>query len=99
MGGMFTLVGPPIVTYYDSIIDDSIEYQATTQTFFFFTCIILFINNILYVKLTSHLLLLAFMAIGGCLIGTYIGTKILQKISMKIVRRFAYIINVNCWYF
>lgn len=69
-----------------------LNIKQQLRFFFFFTCIILFINNILYVKLTSHLLLLAFMAIGGCLIGTYVGTKILQKISMKIVRRFAYII-------
>lgn len=31
-------------------------------------------------------------AVGGCLIGTYVGNRILQKISMQTVRKIAYIV-------
>lgn len=95
MGGMFAIGGPPMVAYYDSIIDDPIEYQATIQTFFFITSINLLINDFLCVKITSQLSLLALASIVGCLLGTFIGNRILQKISMQTVRKLAYLVMLS----
>lgn len=91
-GGLFAVGGPPMVAYYDSVIDDPITYQATIQTYFFLTSIILLVNDLIYTQFTNRLSLFSICAVGGCLIGTYIGNRILQKISMQTVRKIAYIV-------
>lgn len=91
-GGMFAVGGPPMVAYYDSVINDPITYQATIQTFFFSTSIAMVIEDLACIHPSFQIMKLAFFGICGCLIGTFIGTKILQKISMKTVRKIAYIV-------
>lgn len=46
-GGMFAVGEPPMVAYYDSVIDDSITYQATIQTFFFLTSLAMVIEDLM----------------------------------------------------
>lgn len=91
-GGMFAVGGPPMVAYYDSVIDDPITYQATIQTFFFLTSLAMVTEDLMCIHLNSRISILANFGIAGCLIGTFVGTKILQKISMKTVRKIAYIV-------
>ena len=91
-GGMFAVGGPPMVAYYDSVIDDPVTYQATIQTFFFLTSIAMVTEDILCIHLSSKIGILAFFGIIGCSVGTFVGTKILQRISMKTVRKIAYIV-------
>lgn len=81
-----------MVAYYDSVIDDPVTYQATIQTFFFLTSIAMVTEDILCIHLSSKIGILAFFGIIGCLVGTFVGTKILQRISMKTVRKIAYIV-------
>ena len=50
-GGMFAVGGPPMVAYYDSVIDDPVTYQATIQTFFFLTSIAMVTEDILCIHL------------------------------------------------
>ena len=89
-GGLFAVGGPPMVAYYDSVIDEPIIYQATIQTFFFLTSIVLLINDFLCTKFTADLVPISAFSIIGCLVGTFIGNKILQRISMNTVRKIAY---------
>lgn len=93
-GGMFAVGGPPMVAYYNSVIDDSITYQATIQTYFFITSIVILINDLMYTKFTVKLAGLSVASVFGCLIGTFIGTKILNKISMTTVRKIAYTVMI-----
>lgn len=91
-GGMFAVGGPPMVAYYDSVIDDPTTYQATIQTFFFFTSIAMVAEDVACIHPSFYIAKLSFFGIFGCLIGTFIGTKILQKISMQTVRKIAYLV-------
>ena len=89
-GGAFAVGGPPMVAYYDSVIDDPETYQATIQAFFFLASAAVIIEDLLCIHFTKTIGLLTMFAIFGCLVGTFVGTHILQKISMKTVRKIAY---------
>lgn len=91
MSGMFTIGGPPMVAYFDAIVDDSLTYQSTLQVYFFLTCSSTLVNNILHGNFTSSLVLPACFTVVSCLVGTLVGMKILHKISMSMVRRLAYL--------
>lgn len=89
-GGAFAVGGPPMVAYYDSVIDDPENYQATIQAFFFLALAAVIIKDLLCIHFTKTVGLLTMFAIFGCLIGTFVGIHILQKISMETVRKIAY---------
>lgn len=89
-GGAFAVGGPPMVAYYDSVIDDPITYQATIQAFFLLASAAVIIEDLLCIHFSPRIGLLTIFAIIGCLVGTFVGTKLLQKISMNTVRKIAY---------
>ena len=90
MGGMFSIGGPPMVAYYDSIINDTLIYQSTIQTYFSLTTLNNLFNNFLCGNISIKLLSPLCITLIFCFIGTIIGIKISSKISMKTVRKIAY---------
>lgn len=91
-GGMFAVGGPPMVAYYNSVLDDAVTYQATIQMYFFLTSIVMVVEDLTCIHVNLKIGMLIGFSILGCLIGTFIGTKILPKISMQMVRKIAYIV-------
>lgn len=90
MDGMFAIGGPPMVAYFDSVMTDPIEYQATLQLYFMITTVNVLINNIVCGSLTAKMLFPLSISIISCLIGTTIGMHFTEKVSMKLVRKLAY---------
>ncbi|MGX5377455.1 sulfite exporter TauE/SafE family protein [Ligilactobacillus sp. LYQ135] len=94
MDGMFAIGGPPMVAYFDSVMNDPMEYQATLQTYFMITTVNVLVNNILYGNFTSKYAWPLVISIISCLAGTTLGMHFTQKISMKFVRKLAYTVMV-----
>lgn len=90
MGGLFAISGAPIAAYYDAVVDEPLEYQGTIQTFFFITSINLIVNDFLNGNLTVAMGTPTIIAIIACLLGTWVGLKIMQRLSMAGVRRITY---------
>lgn len=94
MDGMFAIGGPPMVAYFDSVMEDPVEYQATLQFYFMVTTLNVIINNILCGNFNAKLIPPLSVSIVCCLVATTIGMHFTQKISMKVVRRLAYTVMV-----
>lgn len=92
MTGMFAIGGPPMVAYYDTVFDDKLSYQGTLQMYFFINSFNTLLANIMYGNATKAMIPYACVSVTACLIGTFIGMKILNRISMKTVRKLAYIV-------
>ena len=92
MQSMFAAGGPPIVAYYNSIIDNPLTYQATVQTYFITTTLTILITDFSKGYLTGNLVLPGIICMISCLLGTIVGMRLLHKISMKTVRKAAYIV-------
>lgn len=95
MDGVFAIGGPPMVAYYDAVIDQPLSYQATIQTYFWIVGLNVLINNLICHNLTLHLVPLIALSVTGCLLGTLCGVHLLQKISMSAVRRLAYLVMLG----
>lgn len=94
MDGMFAIGGPPMVAYFDSVINDPLEYQATLQTYFMITTVNVLINNILCGNFTSQYAFPLCISIVSCLAGTTLGMHFTEKISMQLVRKLAYTVMI-----
>lgn len=94
MEGLFAIGGPPMVAYYDSVISDPLEYQATIQTYFAITTINVVINNIICGNFTHTLVWPLLIAIIACIAGTTVGMHILKNISMQMIRKLAYTVMI-----
>lgn len=92
MDGMFAIGGPPMVAYFDSVMDDPLEYQVTLQLYFAITTVNVLINNIACGNFTAQMTGPLCITIVACVIGTTIGMRIMHHVSMKFVRRMAYIV-------
>lgn len=92
MTGMFAIGGPPMVAYYDSLFEDKLAYQSTIQVYFFVNSIGTLIANIMSGNLTTALIPNIMVSVTAVIVGTMIGVRILDKISMQTVRRLAYIV-------
>lgn len=92
MQSMFAAGGPPIVAYYNSIIDNPLTYQATVQTYFITTTLTILITDFSKGYLTGNLVFPGIICMISCLLGTIVGMRLLHKISMKTVRKAAYIV-------
>lgn len=92
MTGMFAIGGPPMVAYYDSLFEDKLAYQSTIQVYFFVNSIGTLIANIMSGNLTTALIPNMMVSVTAVIVGTMIGVRILDKISMQTVRRLAYIV-------
>lgn len=92
MDGMFAIGGPPMVAYFDSVIDDPLEYQSTLQLYFMITTANVIFNNILCGNFNATLIPPLSITIICCLIGTTIGMHFTERISMKVIRKLAYIV-------
>lgn len=90
MGGMFSVGGPPMVAYYDSVVDDPLTYQSTIQTYFMLTSLNNLFNNFLCGNVSAKMLPPLCITLACCGIGTLIGIKISKRISMQVVRKLAY---------
>lgn len=95
MDGMFTIGGPPMVAYFDSIVEKPKVYQASLQMYFILTTVNVLINNILCGNFTSRLLLPACFTLIACFLGTMVGMRILNRISMNTVRKLAYLVMMG----
>lgn len=92
MDGMFTIGGPPMVAYFDSIVDEPKVYQASLQMYFMLTTVNVIINNVICGNFTKALIQPACFTLVACFIGTMVGIKILNRISMTVVRKLAYLV-------
>ena len=90
MDGMFAIGGPPMVAYFDSVMNDPMEYQATLQLYFMITTVNVLFNNIICGNFTAKLVAPLSISIVCCLVGTTLGMHFTQKVSMKLVRKLAY---------
>lgn len=92
MRGMFAVGSPPIAIYYSSVLDDTKIYQATIQTYFNITTITILITNIICHNFTIKLIVPLCVTIICCLLATWLGLHVLNKVSMQFIRTISYLL-------
>lgn len=91
LGGLFGMQGPPVVLYYLATLKSKEEYMAILQTYFLIGNLFMTCYRARCGFLTSTVLSNWCFGIAAVLIGTFIGTLVFNKLSMKILRRVVYI--------
>lgn len=90
MGGFFGMQGPPAVLYFVQSEPDKNHYVAQTQFYFvtgnIFMTLIRFQNGFV----TEAVGQAYFVAIGAVALGSYVGTKVFNRISSKRLRKVIY---------
>lgn len=90
MGGLFAMQGPPAVLYFVASEPTKENYLAMTQMYFLIGNIVMTIFRAHEGFLTIAVGLGWIYAAIGIVIGTYIGTKIFDKISANILKKIIY---------
>lgn len=89
-GGMFSIGGPPIVTYYLSISEDKREYTATMQTYFVFTILILLAMHWANGNITGQVLQLSLAGYAGLAVGTGCGMALFRRLPLAAIKKLVY---------
>lgn len=90
--GFFGIGGPPMVVYYLARFgDDKYAYLATLQLFFLVTGIYSTVGRLMNGILTLDLVWYIFAGIGGILVGNFLGSKVVQKINVQMMKKCIYI--------
>jgi len=89
LAGLFAIGGPPIVIYLMSATDDKMTYNATLQSFFFFTSIPIFIMHLAMGNVTGTTMAYSGIALIGVLAGSVVGLHFFRKLPMNAVRKAA----------
>lgn len=91
MGGFFGMQGPPAVLYYVQSEPDKNYYAAQTQLYFVTGNLYMTFVRARHGFLTETVEWSYVCAIAGVALGTFIGTKVFNKISTDNLRKVVYI--------
>lgn len=90
MGGFFGMQGPPAVLYYVQSEPDKQHYAAQTQLYFFAGNVFMTVVRSQNGFLTPAVGQAWVFAILGVVVGTFIGTKVFNRISADVLRKVVY---------
>ena len=90
MGGFFGMQGPPAVLYYVQSEPDKQHYAAQTQLYFFAGNVFMTVVRSQNGFLTPAVGQAWVFAILGVVVGTFIGTKVFNRISVAVLRKVVY---------
>lgn len=88
---MFGMQGPPVVLYYLATLKSKEEYMAILQTYFLIGNLFMTAYRARCGFLTTTVLTNWCFGIAAVLIGTYIGTLVFNRLSMKVLKNVIYI--------
>lgn len=89
-GGLFGISGLPVSLFYLAATDTKEEYLGTLNAFFSFTVIFNLISRIYNGFLSVSLVPLMGIGIAAILIGCILGSRIVQKINIDMMRKCVY---------
>lgn len=89
-GGLFAMQGPPAIIYFLSATDDKTEYIALTQAYLLGSNIIMTIYRAGDGFFTRAVGLSAAFAVPAVLLGIWIGSKVVSKIKIGLLRKMVY---------
>lgn len=91
LGGLFGMHGPPAVIYFLSVEPTKYRYMAVCQAYFLLTNIIMTFFRAQKGFLTVDVLWGVLFACLGIVIGSYLGRKVFDKISIEKLRKIIYV--------
>ena len=91
MGGFFGMQGPPAVLYFLSSSDSKEEYIAAAQTYFLIGNFMMTIYRAQKGFITAAVGEAWLIAIAAVCVGIWIGTLILKRMSIAMLKRVSYI--------
>lgn len=89
-GGLFGISGPPVSLFYLAATDTKEEYLGTLNAFFSITVIFNMASRIYNGFLTASLIPLMAAGIVAILTGCALGSRIVKKINLRVMRRCVY---------
>ncbi|MBP5724689.1 MAG: sulfite exporter TauE/SafE family protein [Bacteroidales bacterium] len=91
MGGLFGMHGPPAVIYFLAVEPSKYRYMAVCQAYFLLTNIIMTFFRARNGFLTEFVGWGFLYAIGGVVVGSYLGRKVFDKLPSDRLRKIIYI--------
>lgn len=91
MGGLFGMQGPPAVIYFLSCADNKAEYMAITQWYFIIGNLAMTFFRAGHGFVTPHVWELFAVGVPSVLLGLFVGGKVFDKISVRLLRKIVYI--------
>lgn len=89
--GLFGIGGPPMALYFLTVTREKEEYVGTTQMYFLLTSAYTTVIRILSGVFDRQLLLMGLPGILAILLGSYIGMRIVDRISHEKMKRVIYL--------
>jgi len=90
LSGLFSTGGPPVVLYLMNALTDNVIYFASTQFYFgltgIYSTLVRFFNGII----TSEVVVYSVIALGGSMVGNFIGKHIFDKMNGKRLKQLVY---------
>lgn len=90
MGGLFGMQGPPAVLYFIACTERKEEYMAMAQTYFLVGNVMMTLYRAQSGFLTEPVLLSWCYCVPAVLLGTWLGTVVFKRISVKVLRKVIY---------
>ncbi len=90
MGGLFGMQGPPAVLYFIACTERKEEYMAMAQTYFLVGNVMMTLYRAQSGFLTESVLLSWCYCVPAVLLGTWLGTVVFKRISVKVLRKVIY---------
>ncbi len=94
MGGMFAMLGPPLVLYCISTLEDKHEYVTTLQAFSVVFNLFYTIFRFKAGFYSDDTWLWWVIGFGGVIIGSSLGTRCFDVISNRMLKRIVYVIMI-----
>jgi hypothetical protein len=92
IGGLFNLAGVVLVIYFFNVIEDKLEYAASMQAAFSITATYGVILHVANGNFTDpKIVYLTGLSIITVLLGSYLGLKVLRKISKEVIGIVSYV--------
>lgn len=90
MGGLFGMQGPPAVLYFLGATKTKEQYISLTQSYFLIGNICMTFFRARNGFLTDCVVTYWLYGLGAILLGTWVGTKVFNRISAKVLRKIIY---------
>lgn len=89
--GLFGIGGPPMALYFLTVTREKKEYIGTTQMYFLLTSAYTTVIRLISGVFDRELLLLSIPGILAILLGSYIGMRVVDRISHEKMKRVIYL--------
>lgn len=89
--GLFGIGGPPMALYFLTVTREKEEYIGTTQMYFLLTSAYTTVIRLISGVFDRELLLLSIPGILAILLGSYIGMRVVDRISHEKMKRVIYL--------